>query len=57
MSAGTNPIRILAVDDHSMFRQRLAAVLAAQPDMTLVAEASIEKMRSTSSTLIARTSP
>ena len=40
MSVDTSPIRVLAVDDHSIFRQGLAAVLAAQPDMSLVAEAS-----------------
>src|SRR6266481_2069513 len=40
MSAGPNSIRILAVDDHSLFRQGIAALLATQPDMSLVAEAS-----------------
>jgi DNA-binding NarL/FixJ family response regulator len=35
-----SPIRILAVDDHPLFRQGIAALLATQPDMTLVAEAS-----------------
>jgi DNA-binding NarL/FixJ family response regulator len=35
-----NPIRILAVDDHPLFRQGIAALLASQPDMSLVAEAS-----------------
>src|SRR3989441_11138490 len=40
MSAGPNAIRILAVDDHSLFRQGIAALLATQPDMSLVAEAS-----------------
>jgi DNA-binding NarL/FixJ family response regulator len=40
MSAGENPIRILTVDDHSLFRNGIAALLATQPDMTLVAEAS-----------------
>ena len=33
-------IRILAVDDHPMFREALAVVLATQQDMSLVAEAS-----------------
>ena len=33
-------IRILTVDDHTMFREALALVLATQPDMKLVAEAS-----------------
>ena len=39
MSANT-PIRILAVDDHPLFRSGIAALLATQPDMSLVAEAS-----------------
>src|SRR5437899_9749820 len=40
MCAGANPIRILAVDDHPLFRNGIAALLATQPDMSLVAEAS-----------------
>jgi DNA-binding NarL/FixJ family response regulator len=40
MTAGTNSIRILAVDDHPLFRSGIAALLATQPDMSLVAEAS-----------------
>ena len=39
MSANT-PIRILAVDDHPLFRSGIAALLATQTDMSLVAEAS-----------------
>ena len=35
-----DPIRILAVDDHPLFRNGIAALLATQPDMSLVAEAS-----------------
>ena len=36
----TKPIRVLAVDDHSLLRDGIAKLLAAQPDMQLVAEAS-----------------
>jgi hypothetical protein len=38
MSAASPSIRILAVDDHPLFRQGIAALLAPQPDMSLVAE-------------------
>ena len=40
MSHDVHRIRILAVDDHPLFRQGIAALLATQPDMLLVAEAS-----------------
>jgi DNA-binding NarL/FixJ family response regulator len=40
VSEGTEAIRILAVDDHPLFRNGIAALLATQPDMSLVAEAS-----------------
>src|SRR5262249_18984861 len=39
MSAG-NQIRILAVDDHPVLRDGIAAIVAGEPDMMLVAEAS-----------------
>ena len=40
MSARDKSIRILTVDDHPLFRSGVAALLATQPDMNLVAEAS-----------------
>jgi len=50
MSNVPDMIRILAVDDHALLRKGLAAVINAEPDMKLVAEAShgeeaIEKFR------------
>jgi DNA-binding NarL/FixJ family response regulator len=39
MSAGPTPIRILAVDDHPIFRKGIAGLLADQEDTSLVAEA------------------
>src|SRR5215470_8012379 len=40
MSGSAEQIRILSVDDHPLFRNGIAALLATQPDMALVAEAS-----------------
>jgi len=40
MSASGNPIRILTVDDHSLLRDGIAALVSTQPDMQVVAEAS-----------------
>src|SRR5246127_3968996 len=50
MSANSKSIRILAVDDHSLLRSGIAALLATQTDMSLIAEASngkeaVEKFR------------
>jgi DNA-binding NarL/FixJ family response regulator len=36
----TNPITILAADDHVLLRRGIAAIIASQQDMSLVAEAS-----------------
>ncbi len=35
----SNPIRILAADDHALLRRGIGAILATQPDLRLVAEA------------------
>jgi DNA-binding NarL/FixJ family response regulator len=40
MTFDTNVIRILAVDDHPIFRGGIASLLDGQPDMILVGEAS-----------------
>ena len=40
MSAAPGPIRILAVDDHALLREGVAALVAGQSDMSLVAQAS-----------------
>ena len=40
MSTVPKPIRVLTVDDHALLREGIAALVNAEPDMTLVAEAS-----------------
>lgn len=39
MSEAPKQIRVLAVDDHALVRQGIAVLVATQPDMTLVGEA------------------
>jgi len=50
MSPDPKPIRILTVDDHPLLREGIAALVASQPDMQVVGEASngleaLEKFR------------
>jgi DNA-binding NarL/FixJ family response regulator len=50
MSASSNSIRVLVVDDHPLLRSGIAALLATQADMSVIAEASngkeaVEKFR------------
>ena len=52
MNASPNSIRILSCDDHPLFRQGIAALLATQADMSLV-----EKTRFSSFARIARILP
>ena len=40
MSSPSKSIRILAVDDHALLREGIAALVGGQPDMEIVAEAS-----------------
>jgi DNA-binding NarL/FixJ family response regulator len=51
------PVKVLIVDDHSLFRQGIAAVLAGQKDLKVVGEASdgleaVEKARKTAPDVI-----
>ena len=40
MSSATEPIRLLLVDDHGLFREGLARVMEAQPDFKVVGKTS-----------------
>jgi len=55
MSADPRPIRILTVDDHALLLEGIAALVNAEPDMKLVAEASTARRLSKSSAYITQT--
>jgi DNA-binding NarL/FixJ family response regulator len=40
MSTGPKPIRVMTVDDHALLREGIAALVNAEPDMKMVADAS-----------------
>jgi DNA-binding NarL/FixJ family response regulator len=57
MSVFPHSIRVLTVDDHRIFRDGLAMVLATKPDMNLVAQASNLRKRFSRFVSATRTSP
>jgi DNA-binding NarL/FixJ family response regulator len=56
MPTNAGAIRILTVDDHALLRKGIAALLNAEPDMELVAEAANGRKQLRSSKSTGRTS-
>ena len=52
MSSNPKPIRVLSVDDHALLREGIAALVNAEADMKLVAQASNGRKPSNSSDCI-----